>query len=71
MKNLHTIVLLDSEENHIYKRIEREEKRAVIKHRKVAPEQYSKPQRSAGEHEINQRLVFDYQQYLWQPVSLA
>ena len=67
VKYLHTILLLDFEANHTYKRIVREAMRAAISNRKFAPEQYSRPQRSAVAHRINRRLVFDYQRYLWQP----
>ena len=64
VKYLRTIVLLDSEANHNYNRIGREEMRASIEHRQISPEQYSRPQLSAVAHVINQRLVFYYQQYI-------
>ena len=43
----------------------------AIEHRKNAPEKYSRPQRRAVAHGINQIPLFDYQQYLRQPFSLA
>ena len=71
MKDLRTIVLFDSEVNHTYKHIVREAIRASIYHRKIAPEQYIRPQHSAAAHVINWILVFDFQRYLRQPLSLA
>ena len=71
VKTLRPIFLLDSEENHTYKLIRREAMRAAIEHRQISPEQYIRTQHSAIAHGINQRLVFDYQQYLQQPFSLA
>ena len=70
VKNLRTVVPHDLEENHTYKRIGREAIRAAIEHRQISPEEYIRPQRSAVAHEINQRLVFEYQQYLQQPFSI-
>ena len=64
MKDLRIIVLLDLELNHTYKRIVREAIRSSIEDRKIALDQYSRPQRSAVAHIINWRLVFNYQQYL-------
>ena len=43
----------------------------AIEHRKNAPEKYSRPQRRAVAHGINQIPLFDYQQYLRQPFSQA
>ena len=71
VKDLHTIFLLNSEENHTYKRIGREAMRSGIDHRQSSLYQYSQPQCSAMAHIINRRLVFDYQQYIQQPLSLA
>ena len=71
VKYLRTIVLLDSESNHTYKRIESESKRAAIEHVQIPLEQYRRPQRSTVKHGINRRLVFDYQRYVQQPFSLA
>ena len=71
VKDIRTIVLLDSEANQTYKYIGRESMRSAIDHGKFPPEQYSRPQRSATANGINHRLVFDYQQYLLQPFSLA
>ena len=45
--------------------------RASIQHRKIALEQYSKPQRSTLAHGINQRLLFGYQRYLQQTFYLS
>ena len=61
VKDLRTIVLLDSESTHTYKHIRREAMRADIDHRQISPEKYIREQRSAMEHGINQRLLFDYQ----------
>ena len=71
MKDLHTIVLLDSEETHTYKHIGREAIRSAINHRQIATEQYSRTQCSAVIHGINWRLVFYYKRYLQQPFSLS
>ena len=71
VKDICTIVLLDSEVNHTYKHIGKGSMRAAMYHRQIASEQYSRPQRTDMAHGINRRLVFDYQQYLWQPFSLA
>ena len=71
VKDIRNIVLLDSEANQTYKYIGRESMRSAIDHGKFPPEQYSRPQRSAAANGINHRLVFDYQQYLLQPFSLA
>ena len=43
----------------------------AIEIRKKNPEQYNRTQRSAVAHGINQRLVFNYQQYFRQPLYLA
>ena len=43
----------------------------AIEYRQISPKQYSRPQHRAVAHRINQRLVFDYQQYIRQPLSLA
>ena len=43
VKDLRTIVLLDSEENHTYKRIRIEAMRSSIENRQLAPEKYSRP----------------------------
>ena len=66
MKYLHTIVLLDLETNHTYKRIVIEATQASIEHREISPEKYIRPQRSVVAHRINWILVFDYQQYIQQ-----
>ena len=71
VKDLCTTFLLESEANHTYKRIGREAMQSAIEHRQIAPEQYSRPQRSAVAHRINGVLVFDYQRYLLKPLSLA
>ena len=44
---------------------------AAIYDRKIAPEQYSSPQRSYADHGITSRIVFDYQLYLQQTFYLA
>ena len=54
-----SIVLLDFEENHTYKRTGKEAMRASIYHEQVDTEQYIRPHRSAADHGINCRLVFD------------
>ena len=59
--DLLTIAPLDSEENHSYKCIGRESMRAAIYHRKITPEQYSRPQLSTISNGINCKLVFGYQ----------
>ena len=71
VKDLRTIVLIDSEENLTYKRIDREEMRDTIDHIQFSPEHYNRPQRNAMAHGIKRRLVFDYQKYLRQNFSLA
>ena len=59
VKDLQTIVLFNSEENHTYKRIGGEEMRAAIDHGRFSPKIYSRPQRSAVAHGINRKIVFD------------
>ena len=71
VKYLCTIVLLDLESNHTQINIEREAIQAVIHHKKIPPEQYSRPQHSFVAHGINHRLVFDYQRCLQTPFSIA
>ena len=44
--------------------------RTTIEHEKIAPEKLNRTQRSATADGINHRLVFDYEQYLRQPLSL-
>ena len=71
MKDLRTIVLLDSEANHTYKCIRGEAMRSAIELRNFFTEIYIRPQHSSVAHGINRRLVFNYQLYLRQPFSLA
>ena len=61
VKDICSIVLLESEANHTYKLIGREEMRETIDHEKKSPEKYSRPHRSAVAHGINRILVLDYQ----------
>ena len=71
VKDLRTIFLLDSEENHTYKRIGRKAIRAFIEHRKLLQSNTSDHKASTVSHGINRTLVFDYKRYLLQPFSLA
>ena len=71
VKELRTIVPIDYEANHTYKHIIREAIISAIKHRQIAPEQYSRSQCSTVAHGINQILVFYYQRYLQQLFYLA
>ena len=59
VKDLQTILKLYAKANHTYKRIGRKGRSADINHEKLAPEQYSIPQRSSMAYGINCRLVFD------------
>ena len=68
---LRTIVLFDSESNHNNKRIGRQAMHAALAQNLIAEEQYSRPGRSAIEHALNRRLVFDHQRYDRSPLALA
>ena len=45
--------------------------RVATDHGNISPEQYIRPQHSSVNHEIDRRLVFDYQLYIRQPLSLV
>ena len=57
---LRTVVLFDSKANHTNKWIGRFAMQRAINFEEIAPEQYSRPGRSAINHALNRRLTFDH-----------
>jgi len=57
-----TLGLLDSEFNHLNKRMQYKAMRLALDQDEIAPEQYSRPDRTCIDHALNRRLTADDRQ---------
>ena len=71
LKKLQTIVLYKADFNMYNKVLGRQSMTQALHLHQIAPEQYSRPERSAIDHALNRRLVFDYCAYNHTPYSLC
>ena len=71
LEKLRTIVLYEADFNMQNKVIGRQSMSTALHSHQIAPEQYSRPQRSAIDHALNRQLVFDHCAYRHIPYSLC
>ena len=71
LDKLRTIVLYEADFNHENRRLGKDAMSAALDMNHIAPEQFSRPGRSAQDNALGKRLVFDHYRFLKRPFGMC
>ena len=71
LEKLRTIVLYEADFNHENRRLGKLGMDRALEQNKIAPEQFSRPGRSAQDNALGKRLVFDHFRFLKAPFAMC
>ena len=71
LDKLRTIVLYEADFNHENRRLGKNGMTVALQQNRIAPEQFSRPGRSAQDNALGKRLVFDHFRFLKRPFAMC
>ena len=71
LEKLRTIVLYEADFNHENRRVGKIGMDMALEQGQIAPEQFSRPGRSAQDNALGKRLVFDHFRFLKAPLGMC